>query len=511
MMELLPVFADQLSAALASLRQADRSKAVVLMMEVAAEADLVWHHRQKLVFLFSAMRHFAAQLHSIGWTVRYVRLDDPGNGGSFNAEIERAAAELKPERIVLTEPGEWRVEQMALGWRAATGIETTILPDSRFLCSRDEFARWAAGRKELRMEFFYREMRRKTGLLMDGTQPCGGEWNFDKENRKPPKRDLFLPKVPQFAPDDITRAVMAMVAKRFPDRFGDVAPFGYPVTTHQAEIAAADFIANRLPSFGDFQDAMLTGEDHLYHSVLAPAINVGLLDPLAICRAAENAYRAGKAPLNAVEGFIRQIIGWREYVRGVYWLKMPAYAEMNALAAHRPLPSFYWTGETKMNCIAKVVGQTRRTAYAHHIQRLMVTGNFALLAGIDPVAVHQWYLAVYADAFEWVELPNTLGMSQFADGGILGSKPYAASGAYINRMSDYCGKCRYDPAKRTGTDACPFNALYWDFLVRNKARLQENRRLAMPYATLAKMSPTDRADISARSIDVFEALEAGLL
>ncbi len=508
-MQLLPIFADQLSHGLVSLAGGSKSQSTIVMMEVAAEADAVWHHRKKLVFLFSAMRHFAAELEENGWRVRYVKLDDPQNLGSFDAEIARAVQELKPERIVLTEPGEWRVEQMALGWANAFGVPVDILPDTRFLCSRTEFADWAHGRKELRMDFFYREMRRKSGLLMEGDKPVGGQWNFDHDNRKPASQDLFMPKIPQFAPDEITTEVMAMVEARFPGRFGDIDPFTFPVTAQSAREAAADFIEKRLSGFGDYQDAMLSGEDYLYHSVLSPAINAGLLDPLMLCRAAEAAYTAGKAPLNAVEGFIRQIIGWREYVRGVYWLKMPKYAQMNVLGAKRPLPGLYWDGETRMNCVASVVRQTQRTAYAHHIQRLMVTGNFALLAGIDPHALHEWYLAVYADAFEWVEMPNTMGMSQFADGGILGSKPYAASGAYINKMSDYCSNCAYDPKQRTGKRACPFNALYWDFLERNRTTLAANRRLAMPYATWRKMSETDRTAILEQARLVFHRLEAG--
>jgi deoxyribodipyrimidine photolyase-related protein len=305
----------------------------------------------------------------------------------------------------------------------------------------------------------------------------------------------------------MTRAVIDMVAQRFANNFGDLDAFGWPVTRAQAEAALDAFITKALPSFGDYQDAMLEGEDFLYHSLLSPAINLGLLDPLAVCRRAERAYLEGDAPLNAVEGFIRQIVGWREYVRGVYWLKMPDYRDMNALDATRPLPWFYWSGETGMNCVAQVVGQTKRLAYAHHIQRLMVTGTFALLAGIRPQEVHEWYLAVYADAYEWVELPNTLGMSQFADGGILGSKPYAASGAYINRMSDYCGGCRYEVTKKTGEDACPFNALYWDFLARNERKLRGNQRLAQVYRNWDRMDEAHKRELRASAAAFLRTLD----
>jgi deoxyribodipyrimidine photolyase-related protein len=353
------------------------------------------------------------------------------------------------------------------------------------LYARGEFAAWAAGRKSLRMEFFYREMRRKTGLLMDGEEPEGGRWNFDAENRKPAKADLFIPKPLRFAPDATTQDVLDLVGKRFDTHFGDLEPFWFGVTRADAEKQLRHFLRTGLALFGDYQDAMLLSEPFLYHSILSLYINAGLLDPLDVCRRVEKEYRAGRVPLNAAEGFIRQIIGWREYVRGIYWLKMPEYVEQNFLNATRPIPDFYWTGETDMACLKAAIGQTKTEAYAHHIQRLMVTG-------IEPKQVHEWYLAVYADAYEWVELPNTLGMSQFADGGLLGSKPYAASGNYINRMSDYCGSCRYDVKKRTGAGACPFNALYWDFLDRNSGKLAGNPRMTQMYATWRKFSAADQ-------------------
>jgi deoxyribodipyrimidine photolyase-related protein len=345
------------------------------------------------------------------------------------------------------------------------------------------------------MEYFYRAMRRQTGLLMDGDQPVGGKWNFDAENRKPAARDLFMPRPSGFAPDAITQAVLDLVDARFDDHFGDLEPFWFAVTRGDAEAALAAFIDQALPSFGDYQDAMLLGEPFLYHAAISQYLNCGLLDPLRVCRQVEAAYRAGKVPLNAAEGFIRQIIGWREFVRGIYWLNMPGYAQTNFFGHTRPLPGFYWTGETEMACVQAVVSQTRELAYAHHIQRLMVTGNFALLAGIDPHAVHEWYLSVYADAFEWVELPNTIGMSQFADGGLLASKPYAASGAYINRMSNYCSSCRYDVKQRTGRDACPFNALYWAFIAQNRDTIGGNPRMAQMVRTYDNFSPAEQTRI----------------
>jgi deoxyribodipyrimidine photolyase-related protein len=344
------------------------------------------------------------------------------------------------------------------------------------------------------MDYFYRDMRRKTGLLLDGDQPVGGKWNYDAENRKPAGADLFMPPPHRVEPDAITREVLTLVEARFGHHFGDLHPFWFGTTAEDAEAAVDRFIEDALPLFGDFQDAMVRGEKFLYHSLIGLYLNIGLLDPLAVCRRAENAYLSGHAPLNAVEGFIRQIIGWREFVRGIYWLKMPEYVDSNFFDTKRPLPDFYWTGKTDMACMSAAISQTREDAYAHHIQRLMVTGNFALLAGLDPQAVHQWYLAVYADAFEWVEVPNTIGMTLFADGGVLGSKPYAASGNYINRMSDYCKSCAYQVKLKTGEDACPFNALYWHFLDRNRDVLEKNPRMAQMYRTWARMAEDKQSE-----------------
>ncbi|MEM8795030.1 MAG: cryptochrome/photolyase family protein [Pseudomonadota bacterium] len=491
------ILGDQLSQTLSSLKAADRATARILMVEVMEEATYVAHHKKKIAFLFSAMRHFAAELESDGWTVDYVRLDDPQNTGSFSSELGRAIERHGPSRVLVTEPSEWRVLEAVRSFEDDFGVPVEILDDTSFIATHGEFEDWADGRKQLRMEYFYRNMRRKTGLLMSGEEPEGGKWNFDAENRKPASGDLFMPEVYRTEPDEITREVLDLVAARFPDHFGDLEPFWFAVTANDAEKALDLFLDVALARFGDYQDAMLTGEPFLYHSLLSLYINAGLLDPLHVCRRVETAYYTGDAPLNAVEGFIRQIIGWREYVRGIYWLKMPGYVSENFFENTRSLPSFYWTAETDMACLRAAIGQTKTEAYAHHIQRLMVTGNFALLAGIDPHEVHEWYLAVYADAYEWVELPNTLGMSQFADGGLLGSKPYAASGNYINKMSDYCGNCAYDVKKKTGEAACPFNALYWDFLVRNEEKLKGNHRLGQVYRTWHKMDDDKKAEYRA--------------
>ncbi|UWQ81241.1 cryptochrome/photolyase family protein [Leisingera sp. S132] len=485
---LILILGDQLCKNIASLQGADRDHDVILMAEVPEEAGYVRHHKKKIAFLFSAMRHFARELEEDGWKVRYIKLDDPENAGKLTGEIDRSRAVFKFAGVVVTEPGEYRLKSALSEWGEATGTVLDMRQDSRFLCSHERFQSWAEGRKQLRMEYFYREMRRETGLLMNGDQPEGGKWNFDQDNRKPAKGGVSLPHPLETRPDAITEEVLDLVEARFSGHFGTLRPFWFAVTREGALQALEDFAEKALPGFGDYQDAMLHGERFLYHSVLSHYINAGLLDAMEVCRRVERAYYEGEAPLNAAEGFIRQIIGWREYVRGIYWLNMPGYTEKNFFGATRPLPEFYWTGETGMACLSAAITQTREEAYAHHIQRLMVTGNFAMLAGVDPRAVHEWYLAVYADAYEWVEAPNVIGMSQFADGGLLGSKPYAASGNYINKMSDHCAGCSYDVKRKTGKGACPFNSLYWDFLVRNAYKLRENPRLRQAYRTWGRMS-----------------------
>ena len=495
MTTLIPIFADQLTLDLPPLCLSEKDDSVILMMEVRGEAETVPHHRKKLIFLFSAMRHFAKALERDGWTVDYVSLTDPDNLGSFSKEMKRAIERHKPDQIRLCEPSEYRVLEEVKTWDSHFNVPATVMADTRFIASKEEFASWAEGRKQYRMEYFYRDMRRKTGLLMNGDDPEGGQWNFDKENRKPAKADLFMPSPKKFDPDDITQDVIEMVRTEFPTRYGDVDGFFFAVTRECALESLDYFVKEALPRFGDYQDAMLTGEPFLYHSLLSLYLNAGLLGPLEICRTVEDAYQNGNAPINAAEGYIRQIIGWREYVRGIYWHFMPEYLDRNALMAARDLPDFYWTGETDMHCLSEATGQTKEHAYAHHIQRLMITGNFAMLIGVDPKQVHEWYLAVYIDAFEWVELPNTLGMSQFGDGGLLGSKPYASSGSYINRMSNYCGSCKYDVKARTGPKACPFNSLYWHFIDRNQDTLKGNNRMSMIYRNLEKMDPELKSEI----------------
>ena len=487
----------------------DPAADTVLMAEVMSECTYVRHHQKKIVLVLSAMRHFARALRARGVSVEYVTLDDPANTQSLRGEVVRAVRRLRPAQVVATQCGEWRLDRDMQSWHEAAGCEVNIRNDTRFLCSNQDFRAWARGKTTLRMEFFYREMRRRYEVLMEQGSPVEGRWNFDAENRKRLPARINAPPPPHFQPDAITAEVIALVRARFGEHFGTCDGFNLPVTAAEALAALDDFVRNRLPQFGDWQDAMKTGEPTLFHALISTSLNTGLLDPLTACRAAEAAFRDGLAPLNAAEGFIRQILGWREFVRGIYWLKMPEFASLNALDATRKLPWFYWDGNTRMNCLGHAITDTRAHAYAHHIQRLMITGNFALLAGLDPAEVDEWYLIVYADAYEWVEMPNTRGMALFADGGIVGSKPYAASGAYINRMSDYCRSCHYDVKDAVGERACPFNALYWDFMARHAGRFAGNNRMAMPLRTMEKMPPERLAQLRARAAQFLAAMDAG--
>ncbi len=489
------ILGDQLSPEISSLKDADKLRDIILLCEVFDEAVYVKHHQKKIAFLFSAMRHFAASLSDAGWNVDYVRLDQDGNSHSFSGEVARAVERHAPESVIATFASEWRVLTEMRDWENTLPCAVELRDDDRFYCSLDEFATWADGRKQLRMEYFYRELRRKTGILMSGNDPIGGQWNYDAENRGRAPDGLEVPKHTSFVPDDITNEVLNLVEDRFGDHFGKLRPFEFAITHEQAAYVLDRFIAERLPLFGTYQDAMVEGEPFMFHAHIGLYLNCGLLSPQQAIIAAENAYHAGAAPLNATEGFIRQILGWREFVRGLYWLKMPEYAKQNALEAHRPLPAFFWTADTKMNCLKQCVSETRDHAYAHHIQRLMVLGNFALLAGLSPKEVNEWFMIVYADAYEWVELPNVSGMALYADGGVLASKPYASGGAYIERMSNYCRSCHYKVKQKNGEQACPFNYLYWDFLIRHQDRLSGNARMGMMYRTLAKMSDEKRAAI----------------
>ncbi len=496
---LVLVFGDQLDHHSSAFDGFDQARDLVWMAEVAGEASHVPSHKMRIALFLSAMRHFADELRAKGYNVEYRKLDARDNRGELSAELGAAIKTFLPERIIAVEPGEFRIQAMLKNVAVEMRTMLQILPDRHFFCKRDEFAAWAKDRKQLRMEYFYRDMRKRHNVLMDKGAPVGGEWNYDTENRGSfGKTGPSTPPPPRtFASDEITRQVLHLVETRFANHPGSLEHFDLPVTAADAEKALADFIAHRLPAFGQFQDAMWTGEPHLYHSRLSSAMNLKLLPARKVVAAAEKAYHAGHAPLAAVEGFIRQVLGWREYVRGIYWTYMPQYAERNALSAHQPLPDFYWDAKTEMNCLRETVTQILDYGYAHHIQRLMVTGLFALLFGVDPVTVHEWYLAMYYDAVEWVELPNSMGMSQFSDGGIMASKPYAATGKYIARMSNYCTGCRYKPDQSTGPDACPFTTLYWDFLLRHEELLAKNRRMSLQVKNLSRFTADQKTAILA--------------
>lgn len=502
------ILGDQLSNEISSLSGINAEEDIVLICEVFAEATYVKHHKKKIVFLFSAMRHFAEELRvEKNYQVEYLKLNDPEPMQSFTQAVEKTLAKHKIDEIIVTSPGEYRVLTEINIWQELFGIPVDIREDARFLCNQVEFKNWSKDRKNLRMEYFYREMRKKYSILMDGDQPIGGKWNFDLENRKPPNPNFDIPETFSSEPDAVTLDVMQLVEDKFSDHMGVLSDFHFAINAAQAKIALKQFIDERLKYFGDFQDAMIQGKPWMYHSHVGLYLNCGLLSPLECIQAAEQAYHDSHAPLNAVEGFIRQILGWREFVRGIYWNEMPDYASLNFFEAERDLPAFYWDADTKMNCMHQSVKETSQNAYAHHIQRLMVLGNFALLTGIDPVQVNAWFLSVYADAFEWVELPNVSGMALFADGGYLASKPYAAGGGYINKMSNYCKSCSYSVTKKSGPDACPFNYLYWDFLERNRNKLGNNHRIGMMYKVYDRMSEEKKEMIKGDSNEFLISLD----
>jgi deoxyribodipyrimidine photolyase-related protein len=499
---LVIVLGDQLDLHAAAFDGFDAAQDAAWMAEVAEEATHVWSSKQRIALFLAAMRHFARALRGAGRRLHYTQLDDAGNHGTLAAQLTADIARLAPTELVLTAPGDWRVLAALRDVARRTGLPLDVRADTHFFTTVREFAAHAKGRKTLRMEYFYREQRRRHRVLLetDGT-PCGGRWNFDADNRKSfgTRGPGQVPERACFPPDALTREVLALVESRFQGHPGSTRSFAWPVTRAQALVALTSFVSERLPRFGAVQDAMWPDEPWLWHSHLSAALNLKLLNPREVVAAAEAAYRDGRAGLAAVEGFIRQVLGWREYVRGIYWTQMPSYIERNALGAHEPLPNWYWTGDTDMACLRDAIVQTLEHGYAHHIQRLMVTGLYALLLGVEPTQVHAWYLSVYVDAVEWVELPNTLGMSQHADGGLMASKPYIASGRYIARMSPYCRGCRYDPALRTGERACPFTTLYWDFVARHATWLSQHPRLATQVRNLERLDAGERAAITARA------------
>lgn len=501
---LLVLFGDQLNHNAAALRGLDPDQDAILLMEVCEEATHVPSHAHRTILFLSAMRHFADDLIEAGFRVRYVHLDDDGNTGNFHHEFSRAIEALEPSSVVCIRPGEWRVMEMVEDWQDAFDGQFLIEEDDHFFSSPAHFASWADTRKSLVLEHFYRSMRKEFSLLIDDEkEPLGGQWNFDRENRKPFKSETDdLPAPLRFDPDAITQDVIRLVASTFPGAPGDPETFAWPVTRADAMKVKRDFIKNRLGHFGTYQDAMVQGAPWMYHSLLSPMLNLKLLDPREVVEAAIKAYHANDAPINAVEGFVRQIVGWREFIRGVYWLEGPEYANRNSLDQHGSLPELYWTADTDMNCMHQCVSEVIAHGYGHHIQRLMVTGNFALIAGVHPREISDWYLGMYVDAIDWVTLPNTLGMVMHADGGIVGTKPYAAGGNYISKMSDYCKDCIYDPKSRVGDDACPFTTLYWDFLSRNRTRFSSNHRMTLALKNLDRFDKDELVQITVRARDI---------
>ncbi|WRQ88412.1 cryptochrome/photolyase family protein [Actomonas aquatica] len=507
---LVLVLGDQLDEASAAFDGFDADQDGVAMMEVAAESTHVWSSKIRIALFLSAMRHFRDRLREKDdWPVEYVELDDRANTQALDSEVERLVRRHHAQKLIAVETGDWRVEQQLQAAAKRAGVELELREDRHFFSSREDFRVHAKGRKQLRLEYFYRELRKRHGVLIDDEgKPEGGEWNYDADNRESfgkdgPPADMKAPM--SFAPDAVTQEVIALVERRFGDHPGNLSHFDWPVTTEQARRALTDFIKHRLPQFGRYQDAMWTEEPWLFHSRISAAMNLKLLPPREVVDAAVEAYRRGDAPLAATEGFVRQILGWREYVRGLYWLEMPDYVERSALRAKEALPEFYWTGRCEMRCLRDALGQTLERGYAHHIQRLMVTGLYGLLLGIDPRKLHEWYLAVYVDAVEWVELPNTMGMSQFADGGRMASKPYVATGKYIQRMSNYCAGCAFDPAEAVGEKACPFTTLYWDFLERHETLLRGNRRMQFQVRNLDRLSDERRRAIRERAAVIRKA------
>ena len=497
---LVVILGDQLNRDASAFDGFDVKQDAVWMAEVDEESTHIWSSKQRIALFISAMRHFAQSLHQEKINLHYSELGDPNNTQSIEGELARTIALCNPSRLTMTAPGDWRVLEKIKQLALQTGIELEIREDRYFFSTVREFFEHAKGRKQLRLEYWYRELRKKHRVLMDGDSPAGGEWNFDSENRSSFGKEGPPPIPPplRLKPDRITQEVIQLVESRFASHPGSVTAsasgFGWPVNRQEALRALDDFIQHRLPEFGVYQDAMWTDEPWLFHSHIASALNLKLLSAQEVVTATEEAYRQGRAPIAAVEGFIRQILGWREYVRGIYWMNMPKYLELNALKANQPLPAFFWDGNTQMHCLSQTITQSLRTGYAHHIQRLMVTGLYALLLGVKPKEIHAWYLSMYVDAVEWVELPNVIGMSQFADGGLMASKPYIATGKYIDRMSNYCKHCAFKPDQSTGPNACPFTTLYWDFLIRHESAMSKNPRMLMQVRNLARM--TDKAKLA---------------
>ena len=471
------------------------------MAEASEESTHVFSNKHRIVYFLSSMRHFRNHLRSMNLPIRYHELNNPETCVSLSDVLRKDILDLNPLQVSLIKPGDFRVETALKTVCKETGTLLKIRPDLHFLYSEKQFEDHAANRKSLRLEFFYREMRKRHDVLMEKNAPKGGSWNYDKENRESFSRDGPPRTAPNFntPPDKVTREVISLVEKRFSDHPGNLSLFNWPVTPKGAQSQLEKFLTDGLPLFGRFQDAMWVNQKTLFHSLLGAPLNLKLLDPMKVIRQVEKAYEEGKVPLAAAEGFIRQVLGWREYVRGIYNLHMPNYEAFNFLEANHSLPKFFWTGETDMACMKNCLSQVLDSGYGHHIQRLMVIGLYSLLSGVKPKEINNWFLASYVDAVDWVTTPNVLGMSQFADGGLMASKPYSATGAYINRMSNYCKGCKYNPKESVGPRACPFTTLYWNFLERHRERLSGNHRMSMQLRNLDRLDEKKLSEIKKTS------------
>jgi len=494
-MDTVWVLGDQLNRRTGALGSADPATTRVLMVESASKISSKPFHRQRIHLIVTAMRRFAAELANEGFSVDYRK--EP----SLAAGFEQHVRENGPDTVRAAEPA----SRSATVLLQSLGVE--LVGDDRFLCHYADFAAWADGRSRLRMEDFYRWQRRRLGYLMDGDEPVGGRWNFDADNREPPPADGgTFPEPIVDALDAIDREVMeAMPATATGD-----APSGLWATDRAGALRRLDhFVGAVLPDFGAYEDAMLSNDWHLAHSLLSPYLNLGLLLPAEVCDAVEAAYRAGRVPINSAEGFIRQVIGWREFIWGIYWL-WPEHSDRNALGNDRPLPpAFTGAAGTEMRCVAGTVADLERHGWTHHIPRLMILANLANLVGVRPSAMVEWMWSQFVDGAEWVMIPNVIGMGMWADGGEMATKPYVSGGAYINRMSDYCSDCRFNPRLRTGETACPFTSLYWDFVARHAELLRSNPRMARAVRSFDRLSDGDAT--RARAAEVIDDLMAGTL
>lgn len=485
------------------------SNVIYTLMEMRQETDYVVHHAQKVLAIFAGMRDLAALLESQGHRVHYLRIDDPNNTQSLTLNLEKIIKHYKCTRFEYQQPDEWRLDAQLETFAKKQKIDVKMCESEHFYTTRHEAGTLFKGQKSWLMERFYRQMRTKHHVLMlDAKRPVEGQWNFDHENRK---RWTGTPPEPkdQRAQHDHS-ALWTVIEKAGVQTMGTphASEFAWPLNRQEALADLDRFIKYVLPNFGDFQDAMSTGHWRMFHSLLSFALNTKMLKPQEVVSRAEQAWQAGKVSIATAEGFIRQILGWREYIRGIYWHHMPGYDQHNTFQHSTPLPEWFWTGKTKMNCLSASIGQSLEHAYGHHIQRLMVIGNFSLLTGLDPAALHRWYLGIYIDAFEWVELPNVIGMSQFADDGLLATKPYVSSAAYVDRMSDYCKGCHYDKKQREGERACPYNALYWDFFIRHEEKLSKNFRLGMVYRNIEKMDASAIESLQQKASEIKASLDS---